>query len=311
MRRSRIVAVAVASGLACAAAFVTLTRPRPLDPAALPPHAPDRANGAVVFRIGACYACHHPPEGSPHAAARLPVGGAPFPTPLGTFYPGNLTPDPETGLGRWSAAEFASAMTRGVAPDGRHYFPAFPWPSYARMTTADVLDLWGYLTSLPPTRSETRPAALPLEPLARRGVGLWKLVAGAAAPIVSDPAHGSAWNRGAYLVGGPGHCGECHTPRDALLRPDRGRELAGGPHPGGDGKVPSLRGLVARGRYRDAADLALALQYGETFGYDKLASGGMGKIQSELAGLPEHDLAAIAEYLVSLDAAGVARPGAP
>lgn len=169
------------------------------------------------------------------------------------------------------------------------------------MRIEDVLDLRGFLMSLPPVRSPRREVALPLAPLARRGIGLWKRIALGAPPVAPDSARGPAWNRGAYLVQGPGHCGECHTPRDVLMVPQQARWLAGGPHPGGEGRVPSLRGLLQRKRYRDAGDLALALRFGETYGYDKLSSGGMGAIQSNLAQLPETDVAAIAEYLVGLD----------
>jgi mono/diheme cytochrome c family protein len=284
-----------------AAAFLGLTRPSRLDPGALPSRRPDLANGEVVYRAASCCACHNPAPGVSGAAARLPSGGAAFVTPVGTFYPGNLTPDPETGLGRWTASDFVNAMTRGVAPDGRHYFPAFPYTSYAALRVEDVLDLYAYLMGLPPVKSPARAPSLRLERLARRSVGLWKRVAFDPRPFAPDPARGAAWNRGAYLVEAPGHCGECHTPRDRLMRRDAGRHLAGGPHPAGEGKVPSLRGLVARKRYEDAADLAAALQYGETLGYDKLSSGGMAAIQTSLSQLPESDLRAMAEYLLSLE----------
>ena len=295
-----------AAGLALAAlvgvpVFLALTRPRPLEPGPLPARAADLANGATIYRIGGCFGCHQPPAGATGVEPSLPAGGAPFPTPVGTFYPGNLTPDPETGLGRWSEHDFLSAMVRGVAPDGRHYFPAFPYPAYATMRVEDLRDLWAYLRQLPAVRSPGRDPSLPLLPFARRTVGLWKRLEGAARPFVPDPAQGATWNRGAYLVSAPGHCGECHTPRNLLMIRDESFALAGGPHPAGDGHVPSLRRLVARGRYADAADLALALQYGETLGYDELSSGGMGKIQTELAQLPAADLAAIAEYLIALD----------
>ena len=300
-RRRRAAAGLLLAALVGVPVFLALTRPRPLALGALPARAADLGNGATIYRIGSCFACHQPPAGSAGAAASLPSGGAPFPTPVGTFYPGNLTPDAETGLGRWSETDFLAAMTRGVSPDGRCYFPAFPYVAYAGMRVEDLRDLWAYLRALPTVHAPGRDPTLPLLPLARRTVGLWQRLAGETPPFAPDPARGAAWNRGAYLVTAPGHCGECHTPRNLLMIRDESLALAGGPHPAGDGHVPSLRRLVARGRYRDAADLALALQYGETLGYDKLSSGGMARIQTELAQLPAGDLAAIAEYLVSLD----------
>jgi mono/diheme cytochrome c family protein len=155
--------------------------------------------------------------------------------------------------------------------------------------------------SLRAVRSPARAPSLPLAPLVRRGVGLWKRIALGPPSFTPDPARGSTWNRGAYLANAPGHCGECHTPRNVLMVPDLTRSFAGGPHPGGEGHVPGLRRLVARKRYKDAGDLAAALQFGETFGYEHLSSGGMGRIQSNLALLPESDLRAIAEYLASLE----------
>jgi mono/diheme cytochrome c family protein len=282
-------------------AFLLLTRPRPLDATALPAHEPDPARGEVLFHVGSCGACHKAAEGAPGADRGLPTGSAAFPTPVGTFFPGNLTPDPETGIGRWSEAEFASAVIRGVSPEGTHYFPAFPYPSLQRMPLEDVLDLHAYLMNLPAVRSPARDPDVLLAAFARRGVGLWKWLALEDRPFQADPARSDSWNRGAYLTNGPGHCGECHTPRNWLMIADRARHLDGGPHPNGEGNVPSLRRLVERGRYKDASDLTLALRYGETFGYDKLSAGKMAEIQMNLARLPESELRAISEYLVSLD----------
>ncbi|MFI4941798.1 MAG: c-type cytochrome [Burkholderiales bacterium] len=296
---SRKAQAAIACVLAVAASvFWLLTRPDPLPASAIPAHTPDLGNGEVVFHAGSCFACHKAAEGAPDRS--LPSGGSPFKTPIGVFYPQNLTPDAETGLGRWSEADFVNAMTRGLSPDGRHYFPAFPYMAYRAMRTADLLDLRAYLMSLPAVKSVAPRHALPLLPVARRGVGLWKQLAFARAPYAPAGEGSDSWKRGAYLVNAPGHCGECHTPKSLLMVEDLGRYMAGGPHPGGDGKVPSLRGLVERKKYKDAADLVLALQNGEELGYEDLSSGGMGQIQSNLAQLPEPDVRAIADYLVSL-----------
>jgi mono/diheme cytochrome c family protein len=296
---SRKAQAAIACVLAVAAfVFWWLSRPDPLPASAIPAHTPDLANGEVVFHAGSCFACHKPPQGA--AQASLPSGGAPFKTPIGVFYPQNLTPDAETGLGRWSEADFVNAMTRGLSPEGRHYFPAFPYMAYRAMRTSDLLDLHAYLMSLPAVKSVAPRHSLPLLPVARRGVGLWKRLAFARAPYAPVAEGSGSWKRGAYLVNAPGHCGECHTPKSLLMVEDLGRYMAGGPHPGGEGKVPSLRGLVERKKYKDAADIVLALQNGEELGYEDLSSGGMGQIQSNLAQLPEPDVRAIADYLVSL-----------
>jgi mono/diheme cytochrome c family protein len=129
---------------------------------------------------------------------------------------------------------------------------------------------------------------------------LWKWIGLDTSPFVPDPAQSESWNRGAYLSNGPGHCGECHTPRTLFMTTDNSRFYEGGSHPEGDGKVPSLRDLIGRGRYKDVADLASALEFGEVMGYDKMSSGGMGAVQTNLSKLPKDDIAAIAEYLANL-----------
>jgi mono/diheme cytochrome c family protein len=296
----RALAALAAFLVAPAAVFWLLTRPDPLPAAAVPARAADIRNGEVVYHAASCLACHRPPDGSGRDAG-LPSGGRPFPTPVGVFYPQNLTPDADTGLGRWSEADFVSAMRRGVSPRGTHYFPAFPYAAYRSVTMADLLDLRAYLGTLPPVASPPREAAVPLGALARRGVGLWKVVAFRQPTFSPEPGRSPSWTRGAYLVNAPGHCGECHTPKDWLMVEDRGLSLAGGPHPAGEGKVPGLRGLLARKKYKDVDDLVLALQNGEALGYEGLASGGMAPIQESLARLPDTDLRAIAEYLLSLE----------
>jgi mono/diheme cytochrome c family protein len=267
---------------------------------ALPQHKANAANGELLYTIGGCINCHKPDPANKTADATLPSGGAPLKTPIGLFYPPNLTPDQETGLGKWSELDFVNALQRGVSRAGVHDIPAFPYTSYAAMRTEDVLDIRAYLMTLKPVAVENKPADIPLASFIRRGVGIWKFLGFSTAKWQPNPTQTASWNRGAYLVNGPGHCGECHTPRNLLMVRDDTRAFAGAPHPEGEGRVPSLRGLVERGRYKDVKDLASAMQFGEMMGYDKLSSGGMGAIQSNLAKLPEADLQAIAEYLVSL-----------
>ena len=303
MRRSfrtkRIAAVLAVAVVTAATALSVLTAARPSGQT-LPAHSPDPARGEVLYHAGGCISCHK--TSAMAGVTGPPSGGAAFPTPVGTFWPGNLTPDPETGIGSWTAAQFVDAMMSGISPEGRHYFPAFPYSSYRDMRVEDVLDLRAYLNTLAPVHSPGRAPDLLMLGVARRAVGLWKRLAFREAGFHPDPERTESWNLGAYLVNGPGHCGECHTPRNALMILDESRVFAGGPHPRGvEGEVPGLLDLEGRGRYSDVSDLTLALQFGETLGYDKLSSGGMADVQMNLAMLPDDDLRAIAEYLFSLE----------
>ncbi len=151
----------------------------------LPAHDPDPARGEVLYHAGGCISCHK--TSATAGVTGPPAGGAAFPTPVGTFWPGNLTPDPETGIGSWTAEEFVDAMMRGVSPDRRHYFPAFPYPSYRNMRVEDVLDLRAYLSTLEPVRSPGRAPDVPMLGLARRAVGLWKRLALGEAGFHPDP----------------------------------------------------------------------------------------------------------------------------
>ncbi len=264
-------------------------------------HTPDLANGALLYNVGGCLSCHKPGPALKDVDQSLPAGGTPLKTPIGTLYPPNLTPDAETGLGQWTDLQFVNAVQRGLSPEGQHFIPAFPYTSYAHMRMGDVLDIKAYLATLAPVKAPATEQGLFAEPLLRRGIGLWKWIGLDTTPWQPDPARPESWNRGSYLVNGPGHCAECHTPRNLFMARNDAQAFAGGPHPEGVGKVPSLRNLIARHRYKDQKDLVLALQNGETFGYEHIAAGGMGQVQMNIAKLPEADIAAIAEYLVSLE----------
>lgn len=296
MRNLKALTLLAVSGLL---AFWLLTMPRPLAPADLPQHTGDVANGERLYNASGCHSCHLP-EAASGIDLALPAGGTALKTPIGVFYPPNLTPDVETGLGGWSDLEFVNAMQRGIGKSGSHLIPAFPYTSYAHMTREDVLDIRAYLASLPAVKNAGKPHGVFALPIVRRGLGLWKWIGFDDSITAFDALQPDAINKGRYLVDGPGHCNECHTPRTIFMTSKMGQYLAGGPHPEGEGKVPSLRGLIERGRYKDANDIKLALQNGELLGYEKLSAGGMGKVQTNMSKLPDADVAAIADYLASL-----------
>ena len=299
MSRSIVLALALILALGLAV-FWVLSTPRPLTVADIPQHTPNLANGEVLYHAGGCISCHQPSPDLAGIENTVPAGGAPLHTPVGTLYPMNLTPDPETGIGKWTDLQFLNAVQRGISPEGENLIPALPYTSDAHMKPEDVLDIRAYLASLPPVKSPEREPDITALPLVRRGVGLWKWVGLDTTPWTPDPSQSESWNRGSYLVNGPGHCQECHTPRNIFMARNASKAFAGGPHPEGKGRVPSLLGLIERGRYTDAADLASALANGEALGYDKLASGGMGQVQRNISQLPEGDIQAIADYIASL-----------
>jgi mono/diheme cytochrome c family protein len=280
--------------------FGMATRTHPLSATDIPVHTANIENGKLLYNAGGCISCHAPGPDLKDVAADVPAGGKPMKTPIGTLYPPNLTPDPETGLGNWTETDFVNAMQKGISPDGQHLIPAFPYTSYAHMKITDVLDIKAYLATLAPVKNQAKPHEIVLATITRRGIGLWKHIGFDETPWAPDPSQSESWNRGSYLVNGPGHCNECHTPRTVFMASDDSRKFMGGPHPEGKGKVPSLRSLIERGRYKDQADLVLAFQNGEELGYGHMGSGGMGDVQSNLAKLPDADVKAIAEYVTSL-----------
>ena len=180
--------------------------------------------GAYLARAGNCLACHTADDGQAYA------GGLAFKTPFGTLYSTNITPDPATGLGDWSFADFHRAMKQGLRPDGQHLYPAFPYTDYARLTDEDIASLFLYLQSLEPVRAPARDNVLRFPYSQRALLAGWKWLFHTDTTLRPDPARSDDWNRGAYLVEGPGHCGACHTPRNALGAEKTDWALSGGVH---------------------------------------------------------------------------------
>lgn len=289
----KLIIVAALVLVAGAAAFWVLTGPAAVPAAALGPHTPNLDNGRTMFFAGGCASCH---ASSKEDRTRL-GGGAPLRSPFGTFHAPNISPDPNDGIGRWSEADFVTAMQDGTSPDGRHYYPAFPYTSYQRMPTADLRDLFAFLKTLPAVAGRAPDHELPFPFTVRRGIGLWKLLYLERAPVRPDPSKSAAWNRGAYLVNGPGHCAECHSPRDGFGGIRAAQRFAGGPNPEGEGWVPNITGKgLATWSVKDVENM---LESGDLPDGDSVG-GSMAAVVRNTAQLSSADRAAMAEYLTSL-----------
>jgi len=258
---------------------------------------PDLANGELVFWAGGCGSCHAK-KGAKGEDKKLLGGGHELDTPAGVFVTPNISPDPEAGIGGWSLAEFANAMLNGVSPDGTHYYPSFPYASYARMTEKDVADLFAYLKTLTPvSQPNQRHDLSPLFAL-RRGIGLWKTAFVSGAPVVPVTEENVILERGRYLVESLGHCGECHTPRTVFGfgGMNTARWLAGGPAPEGEGRIPNITPHASALGGWSENDIAYYLESGFTPDFDSVG-GTMVSVQDNVARLPAIDIAAIAAYL--------------
>jgi len=259
-----------------------------------PPHAPDLANGEVMFNVGGCASCH----AVPNQPDRLRLGGGvAIKSPFGTFYAPNISPDPADGIGKWTDADFVNAVMHGVSPSGQHYFPAFPYTSYQHARREDVLDLFAYLKTLPAVAGKVRDHDVGFPFDIRRNIGIWKFLFLDDKPFVADAAKSPEFNRGAYLVNSFAHCAECHSPRNALGGIISGERFAGGPNPEGEGWVPN----ITQKRLGDwsAKDIAYFLKTGELPDGDS-AGGAMTRVIKNTSQLPDADLAAMADYVKSL-----------
>jgi mono/diheme cytochrome c family protein len=219
------------------AGFLSITWPQTIPAASLPPRQTDLSNGATLFHIGGCASCH----ATDYKADPLSLGGGhALKTGFGTFIAPNISPDPKTGIGAWSEAEFATAMIKGVGRHGEHLYPAFPYTSYQRMKIGDVRDMFAYMRTLPAVERPNAPHQLGFPFNIRRTLGVWKLLFVDGQPFAPNPAQGAVLNRGAYLVEGPGHCAECHSSRNLLGAITTQGRMAGGPNAEGKGFVPNI-----------------------------------------------------------------------
>lgn len=255
----------------------------------------DPERGKYLASAAGCMGCH-----TEEKKGAVPyAGGRPLATPFGTFYAPNITPHPQAGIGRWTEADFMRALRLGVRPDGAHYYPAFPYPSFTRISDADMRDLWAYLRTLPPNAQANRAHELRFPFGWRFLVRAWKWLFFTPGPMVQNPQRTPVVNRGAYLAEALGHCNECHTPRNILGGPKRDRSYAGGKGPDGKGVPnitptgiknwtdPELREFLLSGRTPD----------------DDAANKTMDEvIQNTTSRLTPEDLAALMAYLRSLPA---------
>jgi mono/diheme cytochrome c family protein len=249
-----------------------------------------------MFLIGGCSSCHAIPKqkDSTHLG-----GGLALNSPFGVFYVPNISSDAKDGIGGWSEAQFVTAMVKGTSPAGEHLYPALPYTSYRRMRSDDLRDLFAYLKTLPAISGRVRDHDLPFPFNIRRTLGVWKRLFLDGRTFTPDPAQSAQWNRGAYLVNGPGHCAECHSPRNLLGAIVASRRFTGGQSPTGQGGVPD----ITQGKLHDwkVEDFVETLDTGETPDADRVG-GQMVEVVANTKQLSAADRQAMAVYLKSLPA---------
>ena len=279
---------------AAATAFAVIWRPAI---AAIDPPTPQSFDAGLVKRgrvlaaIGNCNDCHTV------RGAKAFAGGLPVPTPFGTIYSSNITPDPETGIGRWPEAAFRRAMRAGVDRDGQHLYPTFPYDHFTNVSDEDDSALYAYLMTRQPVHAPARENQLAFPLDQRFVIAGWKLLFLRRGTYQPDNTKSAEWNRGAYLVEGLAHCGACHTPRNAL-----GAERASAAFAGGD--VDNWHAYAINGQSPspvpwDADALFVYLRQGWHPDHG-VARGPMAQVVSNLSSVPESDIRAIATYMAGV-----------
>jgi len=288
-------ALLVVAALALAALYF-LTTPSRLRAGSLQPRSADLANGATLFHAGGCASCHATP--GQDDKQRL-GGGLALATAFGTFKVPNISPDRRSGLGGWTEEQFVDAMRSGTGREGEHLYPAFPYTSYQRMPVDDVRDLFAFLATLPPETRASEPHALRFPFNVRLGLGLWKLLYLDGKTFAGDPAKSAELNRGAYLVEGPGHCAECHSPRDMFGGIVAAKRFAGGIDAEGKEWVPNITQHADGISGWSEEEIALMLENGLTPSFGGVAST-MADVVANTGKLSPQDRAAMAGYIKSL-----------
>ena len=254
----------------------------------------DATRGEYLIRLGGCVTCHTDPK---NKQAEL-AGGAGLPTPFGTFYPPNITSSETAGIGGWTLAQFSNAMSNGEGPEG-HLYPAFPFDSYTLMSDQEIADLHAALLARPANDTPSTPHQVSFPFNIRLAMAGWKHLFFKPQRFVADASQSEEWNRGKYIVFGPGHCVTCHSPRNLLGGFEAGKELAGNPTGGPGGKTPSILKADLEEHDYDVDALVSTLTDGFTPGFDNLG-GAMGEvIADETSHWTEEDKRAVAVYLLS------------
>jgi mono/diheme cytochrome c family protein len=280
-----------------------VTSPQTLAVEDLPAHEESLENGQRVFWAGGCASCHATPVNGGRAkgeAKLLLGGGEELDTPFGVFRVPNISPH-DDGIGGWSVLDFVNAMQQGVAPDGQHYYPAFPYASYAKMPITDVMDLKAYLDTLPAVDGRIAGHDLSFPWSVRRGIGAWKRRYLDRLPVKQGVTTDEQVERGRLLVEGVGHCAECHTPRDRFGGLIEDRWLAGAPNPEGKGRIPNITPAGKNVGAWSSADIRYYLESGFTPDFDSVG-GSMVAVQENMAMLPVADRDPIAAHLKGIPA---------
>ena len=286
-------AVSIIGGSAFAAWVVQGPKVPPRDLANLEGNI-DR--GAYVARLAGCIACHTDTKSGRSVLA----GGAAIKTDFGSFYPPNITPHTNDGIGNWTVDDFARALPAGTSPGGEHYFPSFPYPFYTRLSNQDIADLWAAVRSVPQVAGKARPHDLNFPYGNPKSVGAWKRLFMETGELTSVADKSDAWNRGRYLARGPAHCGACHTPRNVLGGRKQDRRFGGGIGPAGE-KIPKItpRQLSSRGWSKD--DLIYAFRTGIKPNGDVFGGSMAEVVRDGTRFWSDADLSALADYVMNAE----------